>query len=74
MLMVYVMGDRTMMCKVGFLPQHLAVRVNVYDGLYACIVSIYSNRCTNLLKRDKFWQNKGCCIACMLGNCLVLSI
>ncbi len=54
-LAVYVMGDRTMTCKVGFLPQHLAVRANVYDGLYAHIVSVYSDRCTNMLKREKFY-------------------
>jgi hypothetical protein len=73
-LLVYIVGDRTMMCKVGFLPQHLAVRANVYDGLYACIVSIYSDCCTNVLKREKFWRNKGWCVACVLGDCLVLSI
>jgi hypothetical protein len=32
-LAVYVMGDRRMTCKVGFLHQHLAVRANVYDRL-----------------------------------------
>jgi hypothetical protein len=72
-LTVYIVGDPTMTCKVGFLPQHLAVRANVYDGLYARIVSIYSNRCTNMLKREKFWRNMGCCVAHVLGNCPVLS-
>jgi hypothetical protein len=71
---VHVMGDSTMTCKVGFLPQHLVVRADAYDGLYALIVSIYSNCCRKVLKREKFWQNNGCCIACMLGNRLVLSI
>jgi hypothetical protein len=74
MLVVYVMGDSTMTCKVGFLPQHLVVRANAYDGLYARIVSIYSDRCRNVLKWEKFWQNKGCCVACVLGDRLVLSI
>ncbi len=73
-LTVYVMGDRTMTCKVGFLPSHLAVRANAYDGLHARIFSIYSNRCMNVLKREKFWQNKGYCVACMLGIRVVLSI
>jgi hypothetical protein len=72
-LAVYVMGDRRMMCKVGFLPQYLAVRANVYDGLYARIVSVYFDCCKNVLKRDKFWKNKGFCIVPMLGNHLVLS-
>jgi hypothetical protein len=54
-LAVYIVGDRTMTCKMGFLPQHLAVWADVYDGLYTRIVSIYSNRCTNVLKREKFW-------------------
>jgi hypothetical protein len=73
-LAVYGVGDGTMTCKVGFLPSHLAVRADAYDGLYANIISIYSNNCTNVLKREKFWQNKGCCIACVLGNHPVLSI
>jgi hypothetical protein len=63
-----------MTCKVGILPHHLVVRADAYDGLYGCIVSIYSDRCTNVLKREFFWQNKGCCIACVLGNCPLLSI
>jgi hypothetical protein len=70
----YVLGDRTMTCKVGFLPQHLVVRANAYDGLYARIISVYSDRCTNVLKREKFWRNRGCCIARVLGNRVVLSI
>jgi hypothetical protein len=31
-LAAYVVGDNTMTCKVGFLPHHLAVRADVYDG------------------------------------------
>jgi hypothetical protein len=50
-LMVYGMGHHTMTRKVGFLPQHLAVRADVYDGLYARIMSVYSDCCTNVLKR-----------------------
>ncbi len=59
-LAVHIVGDCTMMCKVGFLPQHLAVRADVYDGLYARIVSIYSDRCTNMLMLDS-----GKCIDCL---------
>jgi hypothetical protein len=72
--MVYVVGDCMMMCKVGFLPHHLAVRADVYDRLYARILSVYSDRCTNLLKREKFYRNMGCCITRILGDCLVHSI
>ncbi len=73
-LPVYVVGDSTMMCKVGFLPHHFAVSANAYDGLYDHIVSIYSNRYTNVLKREKLWHNKGYCIAHVLGDCPVFSI
>jgi hypothetical protein len=73
-LAVYVVGDSTTTCKVGFLSQHLAVRADAYDGLYARIVSIYSNCSTNMLKREKFWKNKGCCVAHVLADCPVLSI
>jgi hypothetical protein len=72
-LTVYVVGDGIMTCKVGFLPQHLAVRADAYDGLYARIISVYSNRCTNVPKREKFWRNRGCCVARVLGNCMVRS-
>ncbi len=51
---VYVAGDHTMTCKVGFLPQHLAVRADVYDGLYTRIMSVYSDRYTGMPKREKF--------------------
>jgi hypothetical protein len=73
-LAVYIVGDCMMMCKVGFSPHHLAVRADAYDGLYACIISIYSDRSTHVLKREKLWRNKGCCIARMLGDHPVLSI
>jgi hypothetical protein len=73
-LAVYVVGDSMMTCKVGFLPHHLAVRADAYYGLNAHIVSIYSNRSTNVLKREKLWHNKGCCIARVLGDRPVLSI
>ncbi len=63
-----------MTCKVGFLPQHLTVRANVYDGLYAHIVNIYSDHCMNVLMREKFWRNMGCCVARVLGDRPVLSI
>jgi hypothetical protein len=71
---LYVVGDCMMTCKVGFLPQHLAVRANVYNGLYAPILSVYSNHWTNMLKREKFYRNMGWCITHMLGDRLVHSI
>jgi hypothetical protein len=71
---VYVMGENTMTCKVGFLTHHLTVRDDVYDALYAHIGSVYSDCSTNVLKREKFWCNKECCVACVLGNCLVFAI
>jgi hypothetical protein len=73
-LAVYVVGDCTMTCKVGFLPQHLAVRADAYDGLYARIISVYYDRCTNVLKRERFWRNRRCCVACVLGDRMVLSM
>ncbi len=41
-LAVYVVGDSTMTCKVGFLPHHLVLRADAYHGLYARITSIYT--------------------------------
>jgi len=31
-------------CKVGYLPKHLAVRADAYDGLCARVVEIYSGK------------------------------
>ena len=54
-------------CKVGFLPAHLNCRAHEYDGLVARVISVYSDRCTNVVKRQKFWRNKGCCVAKVMG-------
>ena len=70
-LAVYaVAGDGTTSCKVGFLPLHLAVRPLAYDGVYARVGSVYSERSTNVVKRQKYWRNKGCCVARVLGDTL----
>ena len=68
-LAVYaVAGDGTTSCKVGFLPLHLAVRPGAYDGVRARVVSVYSDRSSNVVKRQKYWRNKGCCVARVLGD------
>jgi len=70
-LAVYaVAGDGTTSCKVGFLPLHLAVRPLAYDGVYAIVGSVYSDRSNNVVKRQKYWRNKGCCVARVLGDTL----
>jgi hypothetical protein len=76
-LAVYIVGDCMMTCKVGFLPQHLAVRADAYDGLYARIVSIYSGCCTNVLNQRNFGETRVValltCLAiirCFQFNCL----
>jgi len=67
-LAVYaVAGDGTTTCKVGFLPLHLAVRPGAYDGVYARIIAVYGDRDKNIAKRQKFWRNKGCCVAKVIG-------
>jgi len=56
-------------CRVGFLPQHLAsTRADEYDGLFACIIEIYSERCTSKVKRQKMHRNEGCAVAKILGD------
>ena len=54
---VFLIVNDTLMCKVGFLPAHLARRVQDCDGLIARVISVYSDRCTNVVKQQKFW----CC-------------
>ena len=68
-LAVYaVAGNGTTSCKVGFLPLHLAVRPGAYDGVNARVVLVYSNCSSNVVKRQKYWRNKGCCVARVLGD------
>ena len=68
---VYLISHGVMTCKVGFLPAHLNHRARDYDGLVARVVSVYSDRCTNLVKRQKFRRNLGCCAAKILGENMV---
>ncbi len=71
---VFLIANGTMMCKVGFLPAHFARHAQDYDGLIAHVISVYLGRCTNVVKRQKFWSNKGCCVARILGNHSLLSL
>ena len=55
-------------CRVGFLPQHLAsTRVDEYDGLFARIIEIYSERCTSKVKRQKCIATKDALLPRSLG-------
>jgi hypothetical protein len=64
----YIVSDATMMCKVGFLPRHLAShRADDYDGMYARVIEVYSSRLTNITKHQKHHRNHGCCVAKILG-------
>jgi hypothetical protein len=65
---VYLVVHGVITCKVGFLPAHLNHRARDYDGLVARVVSVYSDRCTNLVKRQKFRRNFGCCAAKIIGE------
>ena len=42
-LIAYLIGNRVMMCMVGYLPWHLAIRcADNYNWMYACVVEVYS--------------------------------
>jgi hypothetical protein len=61
---VYCVGDGVVRCKVGFLPQNLAMRgAGDYDGLYACVVKVYSEMSCNSTKRQKHYRNDGVAVA-----------
>ncbi len=64
---VYLYEHGLLTCKVGFLPAHLNRRVHKYDRLVARVIAVYTDRCTNVVKRQKFWRNKGCCTARFVG-------
>ncbi len=65
---VYLCEHGVLMCKMGFLPAHLNCRVHEYDRLVARVIAVYSDRCTNVVKCQKFWRNKGCCAARIVGE------
>ena len=48
--------------KVGYLPKHLAVRANAYNGLCARVVEIYSAQSEVADEQQKFYCNKGCSV------------
>ena len=73
-IVVYLVANGTTMCKVGFLPAHFAISAQEYDRLIAHVISVYSDCCINTLKRQKFWQNKGCCVGPILGNQAFLAL
>ena len=71
---VYIVANGTTTCKVEFLPAHLAICAQDYDGLIARVISVYSDRCTNTVKCQKFWRNKGCCVGRILGDRAFLAL
>ena len=75
MLTFYVVAGGFVGCKVGFLPQHLALRrADDYDGLVLCVWEVYTEQCTSIVRRNKLHRNEGCAVAIVLGNrkCLEL--
>ena len=72
-LAVYLCMHSVLTCKVGFFPAHLNRCAHEYDGLVARVISVYSDRCTNVVKRQKFWRNKGCCVARIVGEHIAAS-
>ncbi len=69
---VYLISHGMMTYKVGFLPAHLNLHVRNNDGLVACVVSVYSDRSTNVVKHQKFRRNHGCCAAKIVGEHMVV--
>jgi hypothetical protein len=69
---VYLISHGVITCKVGFLPAHLNHRARDYNGLVARVVSVYSDRCTNLVKRQKFRRNHGCSAAKIVWEHMVV--
>jgi hypothetical protein len=49
-IMVSLVANGMMTCKVDFLPAHLVTRTEDYNGLIARVISIYSDCCANMLE------------------------
>jgi hypothetical protein len=74
-LAVYLVGNKVIGCKVGFLAQHLAPRgADDYIGLYARVTKAHLKECQSSTKCQKFHQNKGCCTAQILGDHVCFSL
>ncbi len=56
---VFLVTNGMMRCKVGFLPAHLVRLAQDYDGLIARVLSVYLDRCMNVVKQQKYWRNMG---------------
>jgi hypothetical protein len=65
---VYLVLHGVMTCKVGFLPAHLNQRAHDYDGLVARVVAVYTDRCTNVVKRQNIGATRGAALIGLLGN------
>ena len=50
---VFLVANGMITCNVGFLPAHLGRCAQDYDGLIAGVISVYSDQCTNVVKRQK---------------------
>jgi hypothetical protein len=69
---MYLILHGVMTCKVSFLPAHLNLCLHEYNGLVARVVSVYSDRSTNVVKRQKFERNHGCCTAKIVGEHMII--
>ncbi len=69
-LEVFHLDSGIMVCKVGYLPKHLAARADHYNELCAHIGEIYSSdqtRCASIAKRQKYYHGVVCCVATIEG-------
>ena len=69
---VYLIRHGVVTRKVGFLPAHLNHCAHDYNGLVAHVLLVYSDRSTNLVKRQKFRRNHGCCAAKIVREHMVV--
>ena len=73
-LVVYLITDGAVGCKVEFLRQHLAMtRADDYDGLSLWIVEVYTDQCTSIIKCKKCIEMRVVALVRSLGNANVCS-
>jgi hypothetical protein len=51
-----------------------STRADKYDGIFARITEVYSDRCISKVKRQKMHRNEGCAVAKILGNRVYMGI
>ena len=55
-------------CRIGFLQRHLVKHWEMYEGVLAQVIDIYSEDSESATSQRKYYRNKGCCVAAIISQ------